>query len=58
MISYSRFIDDLCAINYGNEFVQSLKNFYPKELQVKVEHQVNYPLFLDLYANRKYIISV
>ena len=42
-----RFINDLCAINDGNEFL-TFKNIYPKKLGLKVEHQGNQTLFLDL----------
>ena len=33
-----RFIDDLYAINNGNEFSNFLQYIYPKELESKVEH--------------------
>ena len=32
----SRFTDDLCAINDGNEFLTLIKNICPKELELKV----------------------
>ena len=44
----SRFIDDLCAINDGNEFSKSYKNIYPKELELKLEHHGKHATFLDL----------
>ena len=31
--AFSWFIDDLCAINDGNEFLTSFKKIYPKELK-------------------------
>ena len=43
-----RFIDDLCAINDGNEFYKSFKNIYPHDLELKVEHQGTHATFLDL----------
>ena len=42
-----RFIDYHCAINDGNEFL-TFKNIYPKELELKVEHQGNHASLLDL----------
>ena len=44
----SRFIDDLCAINDGDDFIASYKEIYPKELELKVEHHGNHATFLDL----------
>ena len=44
----SRFIDDLCAINYDKKFLTSCKNIYPMKLELKVEHQGNHTSFLDL----------
>ena len=35
-------------INDDNEFLTSFKNIYPKELDLKVEHQGNHASFLDL----------
>ena len=40
----SRFINDLCAINDGNEFLKLFKNTYFKEF----EHQGKYVSFLNL----------
>ena len=37
----SSFIDDICAIKDGNEFLTSFKNFYSKVLELKVEYQGN-----------------
>ena len=44
----SRFIDDLCTINDGNEFSNSFKCIYPKELSLKLEHSGTHATFLDL----------
>ena len=38
----SRFIDNLCVINDGNEFITSFKNTYLTELELKIEYQRNY----------------
>ena len=38
----SRFTDNLCVINDGNEFITSFKNTYPTELELKIEYQGNY----------------
>ena len=46
--STSRFIDDLCAINDDNEFGNSFKCIYPKELELKLEHSGIHATFLDL----------
>ena len=43
-----RFIDDLCAINDGGDFAESFKEIYPKELELKIEHQGTHATFLDL----------
>ena len=43
-----RFIYDLCTLNYGNEFFKSFKKIYPKELELKIEHQGTHIIFLDL----------
>ena len=45
---FPRFIDELCSINNDNEFLTSLKNIYPKELEINFKHQVNHVLFVDL----------
>ena len=44
----SRFIDDLCAINDGNDFMASKQEIYPKELELKIEHHGEHATFLDL----------
>ena len=44
----SSFTNDLCAINKDNEFLTLCKNIYPKELELRVEHQGNHASFLDL----------
>ena len=38
----SRFIDNLCVIYDGNEFVTSFKNIYPTELELKIEYEGNH----------------
>ena len=43
-----RFIDDLCAINDGNQFDTSKKDIYPPELELKREHHGEHATFLDL----------
>ena len=43
-----RFIDDLCALNDGGEFGNSYKEIYPKELELKLEHNGLHATFLDL----------
>ena len=35
--SIKRFIDDLCALNDGGEFGGVCQDFYPSELELKVE---------------------
>ena len=49
--STKRFIDDLCAINDGNEFGRSYRNIYPEELELKVEHHGQHASFLSLDIN-------
>ena len=44
----SRFIDDLCTINVDGEFSSSNKFIYPKQLQLKLEHQEEHAKFLNL----------
>ena len=46
--STKRFIDDLCAINDGGEFGRSYLDIYPKELELKIEHQGEHASFLNL----------
>ena len=43
-----RFIDDLCAINDGGDFKKAFKSIYPKELDLKLEHEGIHATFLDL----------
>ena len=47
----NRFIDDLCAINDGDEFGRSHKDIYPEELELKVEHHGTHATFLSLDIN-------
>ena len=49
--STKRFIDDLCAINDGDEFGRSYKDIYPEELELKVEHHGQHASFLNLDIN-------
>ena len=42
------FIDDLCTINDDSEFFSSYKYIYPKQLELKLEHQEEHATFLDL----------
>ena len=44
----NRFIDDECNLNDSGEFSKSYSEIYPKELQLKCEHQGNHATFLDL----------
>ena len=44
----SRFIDDLCTINDDGEICSSYKYIYPKQLELKLEHQGELATFLDL----------
>ena len=43
-----RFIDDLCALNDGEDFKKNDKEIYSKELNHKLEHEGNHATFLDL----------
>ena len=43
-----RFIDDACSINDDNEFENSYKEIYPKDLHLKCEHTGNHATFLEL----------
>ena len=43
-----RFIDDLLTINDNNEFLQSIHEIYPAELQLNLEHSGENVSFLDL----------
>ena len=42
------FIDDLCAISDGGEFVRSICEVYPKKLELKVENHSDHATFLNL----------
>ena len=44
----SRFIDDECNLNDGGQFGKSYRDIYPKELELKCEHQGNRATFLEL----------
>ena len=54
----SRFIDDLYAINDGNESLTSFVNILPKEVELKLKYQENHPLFfnLDIKIEDKFFI--
>ena len=43
-----RFIDDACSINDDNEFENSCKAIYPKDLHLKCEDTGNHATFLQL----------
>ena len=42
--SFGRFIG-LCVINYKNSFFDNFKDIYPKELELKLEHQGSHATF-------------
>ena len=44
----ARFIDDQCCLNDSGDFGRSFKSIYPKELELKIEHQGEHATFLDL----------
>ena len=44
----TRFIDDECNLNDGGEFGRSYQQIYPKELELKCEHQGIHATFMDL----------
>ena len=46
--STKRFIDDLCALNDGNQFERVHRDIYPEELELKKEHSGNHGTFLNL----------
>ena len=46
--STKHFIEDLCTINYGGELGRSICEIYPKELNLKAEHQGDHATFLKL----------
>ena len=56
--STKRFIDDLCAINDGNEFGNVYKDIYPEELELKLEHSGRHADFLHLDITREENIFV
>ena len=43
-----RFIDDACTLNDSDVFIQSYKEIYPKELELKCEHSGLHATFLEL----------
>ena len=43
-----RFIDDLVIINGGNVFLESFRDIYPENLELKLEHTGTRATFLDL----------
>ncbi|WP_456235821.1 hypothetical protein [Soonwooa purpurea] len=43
-----RYIDDMCCLNDGGEFENSYNSIYPKELELKCEHNGSHATFLDL----------
>ena len=43
-----RFIDDACNLNDGGEFQRSYPEIYPKELELKCEHEGDHATFLEL----------
>ena len=47
-IHATRFIDDECNLNDCGEFSRSYKEIYPKELELKCEHQGTHATFLDI----------
>ena len=44
----TRFIDDECNLNDGGEFGRSFHLIYPRDLELKCEHQGSHATFLDL----------
>ena len=47
-IHATRFIDDECNLNDCGEFSRSYREIYPKELELKCEHQGTHATFLDI----------
>ena len=47
------FIDNLCPINDDNDFGNSCKYIYPKELELKIDYSGSLATFLDLYVIKK-----
>ena len=43
-----RFIDDECNLNDGGEFGRSFSSIYPRELELKCEHEGSHATFLEL----------
>ena len=43
--STKRFIDDLCTINDSGEFVRSICDIYPKELELRIEYRIDHAMF-------------
>ena len=43
-----RFIDDACNLNDGGEFERSYPEIYPKELELKCEHNGSHATFLEI----------
>ena len=43
-----RFIDDACNINDSGEFQRSYAEIYPKELELKCEHEGKHATFLEI----------
>ena len=56
--SIGRFIDELCVINDRNSFVENFKEIYPKELDLKLEHDGSHAIFQDLDIEIKVAIFV
>ena len=57
----TRFIDDQCCLNDSGDFGRSFKSIYPKELELKIEHQGDHATFLDLditISNGKFIYKL
>ena len=50
--SIGRFIDDLCVINDKTSFLDNFKDIYPKELDLKLEHQGSHATFKDLHITK------
>ena len=47
-LGHSRFIDDLCTITDDGEFSSSYKHIYPRQLELRLEHQGEHATFLYL----------
>ena len=54
---FSRFIEDLCALNYNNQLSTSLKNIYRKKLKLKVDHKVIMPQFRISTSKKNIVFS-